>query len=265
MKHLALILACWPSAAFAAASTDLLVGTFSNEEQVYFDKEAGRTPPPRRTLRISKTDGGYKVEPVDPFGPLSGPISLLVLGRVNKFLTLNDGRCIRTFKNFKDSLVQLAASGTCSDGVDFSLVDAKGIIIADAGGVPSELRRARTATCWGSTLRDAKKPDGSPDWFFVGGLKLHDQGGRVAFGGGDTGAQPMTLRMRNVIWPQGNSSRPSLVLYIHKPEKPDSAESYVWGDPGAARLGINLRWVQGSCSIDGLDTPVIIRTDQSKG
>ena len=40
---------------------------------------------------------------------------------------------------------------------------------------------------------------------------------------------------------------------IHKPDQPDSAESYVWGDPGTARIGINLLWMQASCGIDGME------------
>ena len=101
----------------------------------------------------------------------------------------------------------------------------------------------------GSVPKLAKKADGSDDWYFAAGLKLHDQGGRVQFGGGDTGAPSVVLRMRNVVWPTG-TNKPSLVLYIHKPESPDRAESYSWADPDAKRIGINLRWMQASCTID---------------
>ena len=97
-----------------------------------------------------------------------------------------------------------------------------------------------------------KKPDGSDDWTRAVDLKLHDQGGRVQFGGGVTGTAPVVLRMRNVIWPSG-PSRPSLVLYVHKPDAFDRAESYSWADPDAKRIGINLRWMQASCTIDGLE------------
>jgi hypothetical protein len=118
-----------------------------------------------------------------------------------------------------------------------------------ADGRVTELRRARPVTCWGSVPKTTKKPDGTDDWYFVRGIKLHDQGGRAQFGGGDTGAPPVIIRMRNVIWPSG-PSQPSLVLYVHKPETPDRAESYSWADPQAKRIGINLRWMQASCTID---------------
>jgi hypothetical protein len=265
MRYLALIAAVTPTFAVAAPADDLLVGTFSNEEQVYFDKETKRTPPPLTTLRITKVNPGYKLENIDAFGRPLASAKTLIPGKNNSFLALNDGRCIRTFKQFKTSLVQLHKSGDCNESLNLSLINVNGITISDENGTATELRRSRPATCWGSILREGKKPDGSPDWYFISGLKLHDQGGRVAFGGGDTGAQQVTLRMRNVVWPKGNNSRPSLVLYVHKPEKPDSAESYVWGDPGAVRLGINLRWVQASCSMDGLDTPAVVKSETTKG
>lgn len=116
-------------------------------------------------------------------------------------------------------------------------------------GRPTTLRRARTVSCWSAIPKDKKKADGSEDWYFVRDLKLHDQGGRVAAGGGDTGAKPLVLRMRNVVWSEG-PNRPSLVLYVHTPDAPDKAVSYSWADPDAKRIGINLRWMQASCTID---------------
>jgi hypothetical protein len=119
-------------------------------------------------------------------------------------------------------------------------------------GSVTRLRRARPATCWASMLKRTRKPDGAEDWTFHPGLKLHDQGGRVRAGGGD--APQAVLRMRNVVWPSG-PNRPSLVLYVHTPDSPERAVSYAWADPGAARIGINLRWMQASCTIDGREPP----------
>ena len=141
--------------------------------------------------------------------------------------------------------------GKTVDGMvhDAAMTKEGAIAFPVAGGTLTILRRARDVTCWGSVPRIAKKGDGSDDWYFAAGLKLHDQGGRVQFGGGDTGAPPVVLRMRNVVWPTG-TNKPSLVLYVHKPESPDRAESYSWADPDAKRIGINLRWMQASCTID---------------
>lgn len=114
----------------------------------------------------------------------------------------------------------------------------------------TEMRKAATFTCWMSIRKHAAKPDGSPDYTFAGKLSMFDQGGRVLSGGGD--APEAIFRLRTVYWPAPSTNKPSLVLYVHTPDKPDSAVSYVWADPDAKLIGINLRWVQGSCTRDGV-------------
>jgi hypothetical protein len=183
----------------------LAPGTYTNEEEVYFAKEAKKPAAPWTGIAVDATGTARFV---DLFGKT-------LPGAVHNAAITKDGA----------------------------------IAFPVAGGVTTILRRSRPVTCWGSVPKTKKKPDGSDDWYFVSGLKLHDQGGRALFGGGDTGAPPVIIRMRNVIWPMG-TNKPSLVLYVHKPENPDHAESYSWADPDAKRVGINLRWMQASCSID---------------
>ena len=110
----------------------------------------------------------------------------------------------------------------------------------------SELRQARAMSCWVSVRKFAAKPDGSPDWTFTNNLAIFDQGGRVMVPGEGV-APDVTIRVRNVTWARGSRNKPSLVLYIHK-QDPVRAESYSWASPDAALVGVNLRWVQASCS-----------------
>jgi len=119
-----------------------------------------------------------------------------------------------------------------------------------ADGRRTELRHGATFTCWMAISRFAKKADGSEDTLFAGKIRLHDQGGRVTLGGGDSGAPQAIFRLRNVVWPAPSTNRPSLVLYVIKPEAPEKAVSYSWVDPDARLIGVNLRWVQGSCTRD---------------
>jgi hypothetical protein len=193
--------------AMLAAAAALPPGQYSNEEEVYFAREAGRAPPP--WLAVTVDAGGWRA--VDAFGaPVTPPNGLTLVA--------------------------------ASEGLTATLPD----------GTRTLLRRGRPATCWVAARKDAKKPDGSDDYAFMPNLKLHDQGGRARAGG--NGAAAVVIRMRNVVWPSG-ANRPSLVLYVHKPNNPDHAEAYAWADPKAARVGVNLRWVQASCTIDGLDAP----------
>ena len=117
----------------------------------------------------------------------------------------------------------------------------------------SEIRRARPFTCWVSVRKFAAKPDGTPDWTFASGLASFDQGGRVAIPG-DGAAPDVSIRLRNVTWARGSRNKPSLVLYVHK-DDPERAESYSWASPDASLVGINLRWMQGSCSAADAQPP----------
>lgn len=191
-----------------AQAPALSPGTYSNEEQVYFEKEAGRVPPPVLVLIVGADGRARAVDAYGAAAPMPG--------------------------------VALAMKG--------------GDIAATlSGGAVLEMRRARPVTCWASLKRAAPKADGSEDWSFTRGISIHDQGGRALVGTGEAGVTPVILRMRNVTWTGSAraANRPSLVLYIHTPDQPDKAVSYVWADPGAARIGVNLRWMQASCTVDG--------------
>jgi hypothetical protein len=95
----------------------------------------------------------------------------------------------------------------------------------------------------------AAKPDGTADWTFVGGLTSFDQGGRISIPG-EGSAPDVSIRLRHVTWAKGIRNKPSLVLYVHKDDL-ERAESYSWTSPDASLVGINLRWMQGSCTRAG--------------
>ena len=214
----------------SAQPNDALI--FTNEEQVYFAKEGKLTEPPLIAVKLSRAAKAqaYSLSGIDSYGaevPLPAGVAD----------ALTDGKKLSAIIFHRFTL----------------------------NGQTIELRRARTATCWTAIRKATPKPDGKEDWYGGQGIKLHDQGGRALVGDEAAGASPLILRMRNVIWPAGSASRPSLVLYVHKADSPDRAESYVWADPGATRIGINLRWMQASCTIDGMEPPPATQSKKSKG
>jgi hypothetical protein len=193
-------------------------GIYTNEEQVYFEKDAGRAPPPYVAFDLPAGKPAKTVALIDSFGEPTGKSI--------------DARSI------------VSASGGR-------------VVVTLSGGQTTELRRARPVTCWAAVRKEKPKADGSPDWHFAQNVKLHDQGGRAWLGKDAADARPAIIRMRYVTWAgsRSASNRPSLVLYVHTPDQPDSAVSYAWADEGAARVGINLRWMQASCTIDGAENP----------
>jgi hypothetical protein len=210
VKRLGLVVMMGAAHSLSANPADRIApGIYTNEEEVYFEKEAGRIALPWIGVQVTHDAAKVRISRVNAFGEPDG-----------KTITAD----------------ALSASG--KDSVVITLGEAHKTI----------LRRARNVTCWGAVPKAQKKADGSEDWHFVPGLKMHDQGGRVRFGGGTSGAPEVILRMRNVVWASG-SNRPSIVLYVHTPAEPERAVSYVWGDPDVGRLGVNLRWMQASCTI----------------
>ena len=108
-------------------------------------------------------------------------------------------------------------------------------------GVPHKNRKARRFECWMTAMQR------NGEWTFRRGLEIYDQGGMVWLETEEDAPQQVGIKMRNVRWPYGNN-RPSLVLYAYRPDE-DRAVSYAWADPSAQRIGINLRWMQASCTL----------------
>ena len=108
-------------------------------------------------------------------------------------------------------------------------------------GIPHKNLKARRFECWIAAL----ERDGE-NWSFASNLEIWDQGGTAWIATEEAEPQEVGIKMRNVRWPSGNN-RDSLVLYAYR-GKDDKAASYVWSEPTAERLALNLRWMQASCT-----------------
>ncbi|MGP1281522.1 MAG: hypothetical protein ACTS1X_00975 [Parasphingopyxis sp.] len=247
------ILAGAAAPAGAQDLADLLPGTYANTEQVYFQGEAGEPQDRWISLRFSAgADGGMMLHSIDPFGqPLYGeegqPVTIEPRGELT---ALTAGDCTRLMRPEGEDFVLAASEGDCDDlPVRMERVGASGMSFSWPDGRMMEMRRARPVSCWISVRRTDPVPEGESEWTFDANLTMHDQGGRIRAGGGDSGAPVAIVRMRNVVWPPPTRNRPSLVLYVHTEDEPDRAVSYSWADPSAERIGINLRWMQASCTV----------------
>jgi len=108
-------------------------------------------------------------------------------------------------------------------------------------GMPHKNRKARGFECW----MTAMQRDGT--WTLRRGLEIYDPGGMVWLETEEQPPEKVGIKMGNVRWPHGND-RPSPILYPYRPNE-DRAISYAWADPSAQRIGINLRWMQASCTL----------------
>lgn len=245
MRIMLLLAGLLPAAALAQTQAALFPGIYTNEEDVYFAKDAGKTPPREIRIRITREAAGFRLVPLDAFGKTQGEGN--ILGEDGNG-GLTSAGCGMPFKAEGDALVALPRTGTCRNQSIMTRIAPAGITLSWPDGTLTTLRRARPVTCWAAMPKEAKKFDGTIDWYGARDLTFHDQGGRAAFGGGDTGAKPAIIKVRNVVWPTG-PNKPSVVLYVYTPDDQEKAVAYSWADPGATRVGINLRWMQASCTI----------------
>lgn len=225
-------------------------GIFTNEEQVYFDGEAGRTPPPWTGVQIDPGEDSALVwQMIDRFGAVLA--SVPVVKSADRWRI---GDCTLGLTASPDGAMTFSPQSEGCAGAAVPLrIDGAGMTLRLPDGSNSLLRRARPFTCWLTVKREAPKPDGSEDWLFQPNMRTHDQGGRLRLGGGDSGAPEAIIRIRNVVWPEPTRNRPSLVLYVFTPDDTNRAVAYGWADPGAVRVGINQRWMQASCTLDGAE------------
>ncbi len=228
----------------------LFAGVFSNEEQVYFQGETSQKADARVTITISAAGTGGTVDFRDAADkPMFPPIPVT-------FAVQDDGvdiisrTCTNHYRWQADRFVLDDKQSKCAwKGARFVSISAHGVVMREPDGRMIDYRRARSFTCWMSIPKAAKKADGSTDWFFASGLKLHDQGGRVWVATDEAAPQKIGYKMRNVIWPYG-TNKPALTLYVYKSADPEKAAAYSWADPDAKLVGLNLRWMQGSCTRD---------------
>lgn len=122
-------------------------------------------------------------------------------------------------------------------------------VFGNKAGVAHKLRKIRPFDCWVSVLPGVKHGDSGKDnndWQFSSGGWLHDQGGILTIETDEETPREIRVRLRRVEWPTG-TNRPSLVMYIEE-GKDTRAISYTWTEYDGERIGINLRWLQTSCS-----------------
>ena len=123
-----------------------------------------------------------------------------------------------------------------------------GYVYGNKAGIPNKLKKVHHFSCWLSVKRDGLADDAPGAWTFDRDIAVHD-GGELIWVKTAAREQRVGLKIRRPVWPSG-PNQDSLVLYVHdeRADDPQRAVSYGWADPGAMRLGINLRWMQASCS-----------------
>lgn len=240
------LLAAAGAAALAVGA--LLPGIYTNEEQVSFALEAGTPAPPWVGVEIREEGGALRLLTIDRFGAPGAESQTIMLADEQGGVRVTMGRCQRLFEGQEDGrFLNTQTNGTCESPAALVAMGPDGLEMKMPDGTMLDLLRARPFKCWASIPRKDLGTDAKAGWWFKSDVMLHDRGGRALLETDEAEPQRLVLRMRNVVFPEP-PNRPSLVLYVHG-EDPVRAISYGWADPEAKRLGINLRTMQASCSL----------------
>lgn len=256
-------------------------GLWDNDRQVFFAEESGAdasTVAKRQSLKVETLGGKdpfhQRVRPVGANDPLS---SFEIAYEIHP----DDGTIVQTYQTGADAAEQKVVcsiawrrtaggfSGKAEEG-DCKLIFQAGDVapgrmteaylsdeefwITTDRSKTIRLRRARIFRCWTAVLRGAHHGDsgeGMDSWYFKDDVEIHDQGGETVLLTDEIPTRQIRLKLRDVDWPYG-TRRPSLTLYVYEGDS-DRATSYAWTEGGGDRIGINLRWIQASCTREGVE------------
>ena len=255
MKHavaLAMTLAVWAAAAEEppAGLLELLVGEYNNNEQVWQQSLDGITPVARVHWRFERL-GDDRVGVSRGSGQSAPPQLAWTLafdGNVASVAAV-DGTEPACSYRWREQPGGYAA--VVDDGSDcpaefpaawkLTPDHLAATYAADAGGVVHRARRATPYTGWIAFQKRRIDPTAADDDFILmRDLDLHDEGFVVSI---VDGGEPAGYAVELVRLTYQNTRTAVLKLGIVD-ESTGETVSYSWAEPGAERIGINLRWVQ---------------------
>ena len=219
---------------------DMLTGRWNNAEAAYFAGEMGEALAPFSVEIAPDGEGGLAYRSGTAPGDYEPPIRLkLRTGEPGGLALPPDGPCeVYGTRTAGDGFLLTAGGPACEGFLSnsvYAVVTADSITDDDA----LSLRRADPYACWVSRKK------GEDGWTWTPDLIVRE--GEYAQLPDDPGvARPAGIKLRHVRWSYGQN-RDSLVLYVHEAED-EPAISYAWTEPDAARIAVNLRWVQASCT-----------------
>ena len=245
---LVLALAATPCLADAEAVAALLAGEYNNNEQVWQQGIDGLPPVPRRhwhfrrvgDTRLALAVGiGQSAPGADAWtfafeDDAPGVVAKAVAG----------GPCTFVWRATEAGYAGRAQDSGCP-GLPAALdVDAEWLTAtwsAPGGEREERARRVRHYTGWVALRRNRLDPDAGPDdYVFMERARWHDEGFVLPVLDGD---RPTGYAVELARLTYQNTGTAVLKLGIVE-EATGETLSYAWADPGAGRVGINLRWIQ---------------------
>lgn len=226
---------------------DLLVGEYNNNEQVWQQNLDGTSPGARVHWRFERL-GNHRVGVSRALGqsaPAEPIWTLTFDGNAASVTAVEGGDLVCSYQWREQSGGYAGAMNDESDCPaefpDTLQLTPSHLVATYAGEVVHRARRVTRYTGWIAFDRRRIDPDAADDDFvLMRDLALHDGGFVVAItdAGKPTGYAVELARLTY------QNTRTAVLKLGIVDESTGETVSYSWAEPGAERIGINLRWVQ---------------------
>lgn len=120
-----------------------------------------------------------------------------------------------------------------------------GYVFGNKSGEHHKLKRVRFFEGW-AALRIAETGDDKKDYEGFFNLRLHDQGQVLPLVKANGEKTKYSLQLSHLV--QQSAKVPVMVFKLFEEGK-EQAVAYAWTEPGAARIGMNLRWFQSGMTL----------------
>lgn len=237
-----------PCLAGPQALVGLLTGEYNNNEQVWQQGIDGVAPAPRRHWRF-RPGGQHRLELAVGIGqaaPDTGAWRFAFEEDARRVVSKVGGRasCTYLWRATEAGYAGRAPDGDCSGLPAVLDVDAEWLTATwttPDGEWVERARRVRHYTGWVALRRSRLDPDAAPDdYVFVDRARWHDEGFMLPVLDGD---RPTGYAVELARLTYQNTGTAVLKLGIVE-EATGETLAYAWAEPGAGRVGINLRWIQ---------------------
>ena len=266
---LAFLIGTSPSIAGPGELVELLAGEYDNNEQVWQQGVDGKARDPRRHWRFRRHSpdglelsvGLGQAAPDAPGWMLS--FSEDTDGVAAEFRGV--GVCRYRWQERDGGYEGRAVDGACPELPAGLGVDGEGLTATwrtASGERVERARRVRHYTGWVALRRSRLDPSAaSDDYVFIREARWHDEGFVLPVLDGE---RPTGYAIELARLTYQNTRTAVLKLGVVDTATGETL-AYAWAEPGAARIGINLRWIQAGLTREGrgrADGPPVARERQ---
>ena len=250
------------SAASAEDVAQLLIGEYNNNEQVWQRTVDGEAASARRHWRIARLDDGLLGVAVAPGQDAPDwPAWRLRVDRERMVVVGADGDDTACGYRWREAdagfLIARDADAGCPASLPPTLrITPDELVLTDGHGGTVQARRVARYTGWVALQRRRIDPAAAEDdYILLRDQSLHDEGFVVSIADGD---EPTGYAIELARLTYRNTRTAVLKLGVID-EASGETVGYSWAEPDAARIGINLRWIQAGMTRAEATAPAPLR------